>query len=129
MCWVQQARAKAKNVRWTSQAERQYTTADQISSPVWFRNNYHHSSAIAHSIDTALSSSGLAASDMHLHDIYSCFPIVPKLAAQHLSLPLDGRLTLLGGLTFFGGAGNNYSMHVRIHVQFLCTLGTYEHRL
>lgn len=45
----------------------------------------------------------------------SCFPIVPKLAAHHLKLPITGgrkSLTLLGGLTSFGGAGNNYSMHV-----------------
>lgn len=41
----------------------------------------------------------------------SCFPIVPKLARHHLSLPSTTPLTLLGGLTSFGGAGNNYSMH------------------
>jgi len=41
----------------------------------------------------------------------SCFPIVPKLAKHHLSLPDTTPLTLLGGLTSFGGAGNNYSMH------------------
>lgn len=44
-----------------------------------------------------------------------CFPIVPKLACQHLGLPITGSrkaITLLGGLTSFGGAGNNYSLHV-----------------
>jgi hypothetical protein len=41
----------------------------------------------------------------------SCFPIVPKLAKHHLALPSTTPLTLLGGLTSFGGAGNNYSMH------------------
>lgn len=43
-----------------------------------------------------------------------CFPIVPKLACDHLGLPIIDSpkpLTLLGGLTSFGGAGNNYSMH------------------
>lgn len=48
-------------------------------------------------------------------DDHSCFPIVPKLACQHLGLPFANPLkpiTLLGGLTSFGGAGNNYSMHV-----------------
>jgi hypothetical protein len=37
-----------------------------------------------------------------------------KIAAQHLDLPIVGgrkTLTVLGGLTSFGGAGNNYSMH------------------
>lgn len=45
----------------------------------------------------------------------SCFPIVPKLASRHLGIPYDNPprpITLLGGLTFFGGAGANYSMHV-----------------
>lgn len=41
----------------------------------------------------------------------SCFPIVPKIAKHHLALPDTTPLTLLGGLTSFGGAGNNYSMH------------------
>lgn len=44
-----------------------------------------------------------------------CFPIVPKLASLHLGIPIYGGkrpTTLLGGLTSFGGAGNNYSMHV-----------------
>lgn len=46
---------------------------------------------------------------------FSCFPIVPKIACHHLGLPIirpPKPITLLGGLTFFGGAGNNYSMHV-----------------
>ena len=45
----------------------------------------------------------------------SCFPIVPKLACQHMGLPFTNSakpITILGGLTSFGGAGNNYSMHV-----------------
>jgi hypothetical protein len=40
---------------------------------------------------------------------------VPKLACYHLKIPLIGGkrpISLLGGLTSFGGAGNNYSMHV-----------------
>jgi hypothetical protein len=46
---------------------------------------------------------------------YSCFPIIPKLACHHLGLSITNPpkpITLLGGLTSFGGAGNNYSMHV-----------------
>ena len=46
---------------------------------------------------------------------FSCFPIVPKLASAELGISDTKeatRLTLLGGLTSFGGAGNNYSMHV-----------------
>ncbi|RQM07246.1 hypothetical protein DH86_00000937, partial [Scytalidium sp. 3C] len=66
------------------------------------------------SLDAALELSGLNPDQIDLFDFYSCFPIVPKLAAQHLGLPITGGrkpITLLGGLTSFGGAGNNYSMH------------------
>lgn len=49
-----------------------------------------------------------------LMDLYSCFPVAVLLATEALGIdPLadPARLTLTGGLPFFGGAGNNYSMH------------------
>ena len=84
------------------------------SSEFWLRPNFHSSPSISKSLDAAFETSGLSKDDIDLFDIYSCFPIVPKLAAHHLGLPITGgkkALTLLGGLTSFGGAGNNYSMH------------------
>jgi hypothetical protein len=86
----------------------------QDSSEFWLRPNFHSSPSISRSIDTALSITHTNKSELDLIDIYSCFPIVPKIAASHLGLPITGgekSLTLLGGLTSFGGAGNNYSMH------------------
>lgn len=86
----------------------------QDSSEFWHRPNFHTSPSISRSIDAALSLSATSKSELDLIDIYSCFPIVPKIAAAHLGLPITGGkkpLTLLGGLTSFGGAGNNYSMH------------------
>ncbi|KIV98245.1 hypothetical protein PV10_01912 [Exophiala mesophila] len=80
----------------------------------WERPNFHSCPSIERSLDAALAVTGLSAADIDLFDFYSCFPIVPKLAAHHLKLPITGgrkALTLLGGLTSFGGAGNNYSMH------------------
>ena len=80
----------------------------------WKRPDFHSSPSISRSIDASLRVSGVSKDEIDLVDIYSCFPIVPKLAAQHLGLPITGgetKLTLLGGLTSFGGAGNNYSMH------------------
>ncbi len=47
-------------------------------------------------------------------DFYSCFPIaVSNVALDALGLAADDPrgLTLTGGLPFFGGPGNNYSMH------------------
>jgi len=69
----------------------------------------------------------LTADDIDIFDFYSCFPIVPKLACHHLGLPIDSRkpITVLGGLTSFGGAGNNYSMHVCAHPYIIvCTVLT-----
>ncbi|ODA78260.1 hypothetical protein RJ55_05641 [Drechmeria coniospora] len=89
-----------------------------ICEPFWERRHYHQSSAISQSIDAALNVSGLTKEDIDCYDFYSqvpsCFPIVPKLACDHLGLSTTAAgkpITLLGGLTSFGGAGNNYSMH------------------
>ncbi|TEY83824.1 hypothetical protein BOTCAL_0024g00330 [Botryotinia calthae] len=81
----------------------------------WERPNFHSSEALETSLDSALDISGLETKDIDIFDFYSCFPIVPKLAAHHLKIPfLDPPrpISLLGGLTSFGGAGNNYSLHV-----------------
>ncbi|KAI7171894.1 hypothetical protein KC316_g3035 [Hortaea werneckii] len=94
----------------------------------WERSTFWWSPAISRSLDAGLEVSGIKKEDVDLYDLYSCFPIVPKLACQHLSLPFTTTttttsssssnnpssakpLTLLGGLTSFGGAGNNYSLH------------------
>lgn len=49
--------------------------------------------------------------DADMYDLYSCFPIVPMEAKRILGLGGDTPLTLTGGLPFFGGPGNNYSLH------------------
>ncbi|KAF2498353.1 hypothetical protein BU16DRAFT_481187 [Lophium mytilinum] len=80
----------------------------------WERPNFHSSPCISRSIDASLQVSGLTKDDIDLYDFYSCFPIVPKIACDHLGLDIKNPakpITLLGGLTSFGGAGNNYSMH------------------
>ena len=64
-------------------------------------------------LDRALEISGLTIDDIDLIDIYSCFPCAITVVADHLGLPVDGShpLTFTGGLPYFGGPGNNYSMH------------------
>ena len=53
------------------------------------------------------------AADLATIDLYSCFPAPVFNICDGLGLrPDDPRgLTVTGGLPFFGGAGNNYSMH------------------
>jgi acetyl-CoA C-acetyltransferase len=61
----------------------------------------------------ALEVAGIGLGDLATIDLYSCFPIAVSTIADAFGLePDDPRgLTLTGGLPFFGGAGNNYSMH------------------
>ena len=61
----------------------------------------------------ALGAVGIDADDLALIDLYSCFPIAVEVAASGLGVSLDDPrgLTVTGGLPFFGGPGNNYSMH------------------
>ncbi|KAK3670868.1 hypothetical protein LTR78_009312 [Recurvomyces mirabilis] len=86
----------------------------QDSAEFWKRPSFWWSPAISRSLDAGLRVSGLQKSDIDLYDFYSCFPIVPKLATNSWGMPVGNApkpVTLLGGLTSFGGAGNNYSMH------------------
>jgi acetyl-CoA C-acetyltransferase len=75
------------------------------------RVSYSRAPAMEAALDATLAQAGIAAGDLDAVDLYSCFPIVPKLSAAHLKLPADKQLTLTGGLTAFGGPGNNYSTH------------------
>lgn len=65
--------------------------------------------AVRHALEIA----GIDLDEISLFDLYSCFPIAVSNICDGLGLaPDDARgLTLTGGLPFFGGAGNNYSMH------------------
>ncbi len=80
------------------------------------RSDFHSAAALRAVLETALDRAGVAASDPLTLDMYSCFPIVPKLAAEVLSRPLNAELTSTGGLSAFGGPGNNYSMHALVAV-------------
>ncbi len=44
-------------------------------------------------------------------ELYSCFPVVPKMARRTLRLGPDVQPTVTGGLTFFGAPLNTYMTH------------------
>jgi acetyl-CoA C-acetyltransferase len=70
--------------------------------------------AMEAAISRALEQSGKTADDMAHFDLYSCFPCAVFSSTQALGVDwkTDKRpLTLTGGLPFFGGPGNNYSLH------------------
>ena len=74
------------------------------------RASFGSSQAMGTALDGALDAAGLQATDIDHLDIYSCFPIVPKLASLHLKSG-DKELSRTGGLSSFGGPHNNYSTH------------------
>jgi acetyl-CoA C-acetyltransferase len=61
----------------------------------------------------ALELAGVSAAEVALFDLYSCFPVAVFDVRDELGIAADDPrpLTVTGGLPFFGGAGNNYSMH------------------
>ena len=77
------------------------------------RVDYHSSPAMAANTSSAFEMAGKRIDDMDYIDIYSCFPSAVEIGCDELGLRYDDPrgLTVTGGLPFFGGPGNNYSMH------------------
>jgi acetyl-CoA C-acetyltransferase len=70
--------------------------------------------AMEQALSRALDQSGITSSSLRHLDLYSCFPcaVFSSTAALGIDWKTDSRaLTLTGGLPFFGGPGNNYSLH------------------
>ncbi|MDB5470426.1 MAG: acetyl-CoA acetyltransferase [Caulobacter sp.] len=90
-----------------------YGGADVRERTVIERQDLSRSPAAVEAVEAALSGAGVTLPDLRHLDLYSCFPIAVFNIADALGLgPDDPRgLTVTGGLPFFGGAGNNYSMH------------------
>lgn len=86
------------------------------ASDVWWptaRPDPGRSPAIAAAASAALGASGLDMDEVSAIDLYSCFPCVVELATEALGISArDGRgLTVTGGLPYFGGPGNDYTLH------------------
>lgn len=77
------------------------------------RVDFHSSPGMALAFDETLGQAGVAPTALGAVDLYSCFPVAPQFAARILGFPTDGSrpLTVTGGLPYFGGPGNNYTMH------------------
>ncbi len=96
---------------------RVYVHAGARATDEWFlseREALHRSPAIRACGRALFDHAGIAAGDLGPVDLYSCFPSAVQLAAAELGLALDDPdrpLTCTGGLTFFGGPGNDYATH------------------
>jgi acetyl-CoA C-acetyltransferase len=77
------------------------------------RPDLGHAPSAVTAVREALAVAGIGIDDIATFDLYSCFPVPVFNICDGMGIaPDDPRgLTLTGGLPFFGGAGNNYSMH------------------
>ena len=71
------------------------------------------SPSVSEAVGSALSNLTVSLDEIQFIDFYSCFPCVPRIVREMLKIsPEDPRpLTVTGGLPYFGGPGNNYTMH------------------
>ncbi|OWM00754.1 acetyl-CoA acetyltransferase [Mycolicibacterium peregrinum] len=87
--------------------------ADMKEIKLLERAELGYSEAAVIAVNEALRIAGIGLDDVAAFDLYSCFPFPVFNICDGTGLaPDDERgLTLTGGLPFFGGPGNNYSMH------------------
>ena len=55
---------------------------------------------------------GWTVADIDYFDLYSCFPVAVEVACREMNISEDDPrpLTVTGGLPYFGGAGNAYTL-------------------
>ena len=77
------------------------------------RPNLASSPAMEAASSSMFETAGITVDDIDAFELYSCFPSAVGVAAKALGIDMkDPRgLTLVGGLPFFGGPGNNYITH------------------
>lgn len=87
--------------------------ADAKERTVAERQDLSKSPAAVRAVEEALKRAGKSFEDLGVLDLYSCFPIAVFNITDAFGVRADDPrgLTVTGGLPFFGGAGNNYSMH------------------
>jgi len=92
--------------------------ASAVEKTMPYREDLSRSLAMKAAYHAAFDIADLSMSDITHMDIYSCFPIAVFAACEALGIkPNDPRgLTTTGGLPFFGGPGNNYTMHGIVNV-------------
>ncbi|MCW1823899.1 acetyl-CoA acetyltransferase [Mycolicibacterium conceptionense] len=87
--------------------------ADMKEIKLLERAELGYSEAAVIAVNEALRVAGITLDDIAAFDLYSCFPFPVFNICDGTGLATDDErgLTLTGGLPFFGGPGNNYSMH------------------
>jgi acetyl-CoA C-acetyltransferase len=87
--------------------------SDLIEQPLLERADLGAGPASVLAAQEALRVAGLGVDDIATFDLYSCFPFPVFVICEALGISGDDPrgLTLTGGLPYFGGPGNSYSLH------------------
>ena len=87
--------------------------ADQTEQDLLDREDLGISCSAKQSVAEALRGAGIGIDDVATFDLYSCFPFPVFAVCDDFGLADDDPrgLTLTGGLPYFGGPGNSYSLH------------------
>jgi acetyl-CoA C-acetyltransferase len=72
---------------------------------------YHRVPALDATIRDVRDVTGLDVADVDRVELYSCFPAMPKLTRRAMGREADAPISVIGGLSFFGGPGSNYLTH------------------
>lgn len=75
------------------------------------RVNYYSAPGLELAFSKAFDEAGTTRDQIEFWDLYSCFPVAVQIALRTLELPDSVRPTVIGGLPYFGGPGNHYSLH------------------
>ena len=87
--------------------------ADQTEQDLLDRHDVSVSISAKQAVAEALRIAGIGIDDVATFDLYSCFPFPVFAVCDEFGLAHDDPrgLTLTGGLPYFGGPGNSYSLH------------------
>ena len=87
--------------------------ANQTEQAMLDRNELHVSHSAKNAVAEGLRTADIDLDDVATFDLYSCFPFPVFAVCDAFGLASDDPrgLTLTGGLPYFGGPGNSYSLH------------------
>jgi acetyl-CoA C-acetyltransferase len=93
-----------------------YLLGSGDASDTWHvteRAEFCSSPSVRVASEMAMEQAGVSLEEIDYLDFYSCFPCAPRITRNMLGLPKDDPrpLTITGGMPYFGGPGNNYSLH------------------
>jgi acetyl-CoA C-acetyltransferase len=87
--------------------------ADQTEQDLMDRVDVSISYSAKQAVAEALRVAGIGIDEVETFDLYSCFPFPVFAVCDAVGLAVDDArgFTLTGGLPYFGGPGNSYSLH------------------